>query len=170
MPSFINFIPTPHEDVDVFFNLVSLSSSDVVYDLGSGDGRLLFAALDYGAGKAIGIDLDTKLIGEARETARNKGLDSRATFLEADVMDVSLTDASVILCYLSISASSALKPKFEAELKTGTKIIMESFPVPNWKPDRIFDRGYKRFYLYTMPPEFSNEYPEIYDDCDPVWL
>ena len=170
MPSFINFIPTPYEDVDVFFDLVSLSSSDVVYDLGSGDGRLLFAALDYGAGKVIGIDLDRERIGEAREIARNKGLDDKVTFLEADVMEVSLTDASVILCYLSISASTALKPKFESELKAGTRIIMESFPIPNWKPDRTFDRGYKRFYLYTMPPEFSDEYPEIYDDCDPSWL
>ena len=125
--------------------------------------------MDKGAGKAIGIDLDPERIYEAKEIARSKGLDDRITFLEADVMEVSLADASVILCYLSISASVALEPKFESELRAGTRIIMESFPVPRWKPVRTFDRGYKRFYLYTMPPEFSEEYPESYADCDSYW-
>ncbi len=166
MPSFISFIPTPHEDVDGFFELVSLSSSDVVYDLGSGDGRLLFAALDKGAGKAVGIDIDPERVREAREIARSKGLDDRITFLEADVMEVSLADASVILCYLSNSASAALKPKFESELKPGTRVVMESFPVPGWKPVRTFDRGYKHFYLYIMPPEISDQYPASYGDCE----
>ena len=169
MSSFINFVPTAHEDIDIFFELAPVSSSDVVYDLGSGDGRLLFTALDKGVAKAIGIDLDPQCICQANEIARSKGLDDRITFLEADVMEVSLTDASVILCYLSISASVALKPKFESELKAGTRIVMESFPVPEWKPVRIFDRGYKKFYLYTMPPEFSQEYSGIYADCESDW-
>jgi ubiquinone/menaquinone biosynthesis C-methylase UbiE len=167
MPSFISFIPTPHEDIGGFFELVSLSSSDVVYDLGSGDGRLLFAALDKGVGKVVGIDIDPVRIREATEAARSKGLDDRATFLEADVMEVSLADASVILCYLSNSASAALKPKLESELKPGTRVVMESFPVPGWKPIQTFDKGYKHFYLYTMPPEVSNEYPSVsYGDCE----
>lgn len=167
MPSFISFIPTPNEDIDGFFELVSLSPSDVVYDLGSGDGRLLFAALDKGAGKAVGIDIDPERVREATEMAKSKGLDDRVTFLEADVMEASLADASVILCYLSNSASAALKPKFESELKPGTKVIMESFPVPGWKPVQTFDKGYKHFYLYTMPPELSDESPPVsYGDCE----
>ncbi len=166
MPSFISFIPTPYDDIEGFFELAPLSSSDVVYDLGSGDGRLLFGALEKGAGKAVGIDIDPERVREAQEVARSKGLDDRITFLEADVMDVSLADASVILCYLSHSASAALKPKLESELKPGTRVIMESFPVPGWKPVRTFDRGYRHFYLYTMPPEFSEEYTTSYADYD----
>jgi ubiquinone/menaquinone biosynthesis C-methylase UbiE len=170
MPSFISFIPTPHEDIDGFFELVSLSSSDVVYDLGSGDGRLLFAALDKGAGKAVGIDIDPERIHEGREIAKSKGLDDRITFLEADVMEASLADASVILCYLSNSASAALKPKLESELKPGTRVVMESFPVSGWKPIQTVDRGYKHFYLYTMPPELTEESPpSSYADCEPYW-
>ncbi len=159
MPSFISFIPTPHEDIDGFFELAPLSSSDVVYDLGSGDGRLLFAALNKGAGRAVGVELDSKLVHGVREEAKSKGFESRATFLEADVMEANLTDATVVLCYLISAASAALKPKFESELKPGTKVVMESFPVHGWKPVRTISKGYKEFYLYVMPPEKTEEYP-----------
>ena len=158
MPSFISFIPTPPEHVDGFFESEPLSPSDTVYDLGSGDGRLLFAALERGAGKAIGIDLDPSRVREATEAAKIKGLEDKVTFLEADVMDVNLADASVVLCYLSNSASVALRPKFESELKPGTRIIMESFSVPGWKHVRTVNKGYKQFYLYNMPPEIGDEY------------
>ncbi len=169
MPSFISFIPTPPDHVDGFFELAPVSSSDVVYDLGSGDGRLLFAALDKGAGRAVGVELDPERVREARETAKSKGLEDRITFLEADVMEVSLADASVVLCYLITSASAALKPKFESELKPGTRVVMESFPVPGWKSIRTADKGCKQFYLYTMPPESSEEYPASDADVDLYW-
>ena len=164
MPFFISFIPTPFEDIDGFFELAPVSSSDVVYDLGAGDGRLLFTALQRGAGKAVGVELDPKRINEAKEVAKTKGLEDRINFLEADVMDVNLSEASVILCYLISSASEALKPKFESELKPGTRVIMESFPVPGWKPVRTENKGAKHFFLYVMPPEFSEEYPESDDE------
>lgn len=151
MPSFISFIPTPDEYIDAFFELAPLSSSDVVYDLGSGDGRLLFAALDRGAGKAVGVELNPERVSEARKAARSRGLEDRISFLETDVMQVSLAEASVVLCYLSSSASVALKPKFESGLKPGTRVVMESFPVPGWKPARTIDKVYRQFYLYIVP-------------------
>ena len=137
MPSFISFIPTPYEDIDSFFDLVPLAPSDVVYDLGSGDGRLLFAALEKGAGRAVGVELNPDHIQRAKETAASKGLEGRITFLPADVMDVNLADATVVLCYLFTTASTALKPKFEKELKVGTRVVMESFPVPGWNPAKV---------------------------------
>jgi ubiquinone/menaquinone biosynthesis C-methylase UbiE len=157
MPSFISFIPTPYEDIDPFFDLAPLSPSDVVYDLGSGDGRLLFAALEKGAGRAVGVELNSVHIQKAEETARSKGLQERIAFLEADVMDVNLAGATVILCYLYTTASAALKPKFESELKTGTRVVMESFPVPGWKAVQVTTKGYKSYYLYVMPPEKTSE-------------
>ena len=152
MPSFVGFIPTPCGDIEAFFELAPVSPSDVVYDLGSGDGRLLFAALDNGAGRAMGVELDPECVRAARETARRKGLEDRITFLEADVMEVSLTDASLVLCYLSSMASSALKPKFESELKSGTRVVMKTFAVPGWKPVRTIIRWCDEFCLYVMPP------------------
>ncbi len=155
MGSFISFIPTPLEDIDTFFELAPVSSEDVVYDLGSGDGRLLFAALGKGAGRAVGVELNPDHARAAREKAREKRLEHKVTFLEADVMDVNLSEATVVLCYLITAASVALKPKFEAELKPGTRVVMESFPVNGWKPveTKVIAYGYKTFYLYRMPPE-----------------
>lgn len=152
MPSFIGFIPTQPEYVSGFFELVNLLPSDVVYDLGSGDGRLLFAALEKGAGKAVGVDIDPERVQSARDNAVKKGFQDRATFIESDVLNATLADASVVFCYLCTAASEALKPKFESELKTGTRVVMESFPVPGWQPFKTFSMGYKTFYLYIMPP------------------
>lgn len=153
MPSFIGWVPTPEDHVKGFFELAPVSPSDVVYDLGSGDGRLLFAALEKGAGRAVGVELNPELINKARETALSKGLDGRVNFLNADVMDVDFKDATLIFCYLISEASAKLGPKFEAELKPGTRVVMESFAVPNWKIARTFKIDWKEFYLYNIPPE-----------------
>ncbi len=153
MPSFSRLVPTPDEQIAGFFELVTLTGADVVYDLGSGDGRLLFAALERGAGKAVGVELNPDFVREAAETARRKGAQDRVTLITGDVMEVNLAGASVVLCYLSRDAPGELKPKFAAELKAGAQIVMEMYPVPGWKPVRTTDKGGKRFYLYVMPPE-----------------
>ena len=153
MGSFISWVPTPYEHIDPFFELAPVSSSDVVYDLGSGDGRLLFAALEKGASKAVGVELNPDHARTARDKAKEKGLENKVTFVEADVMDVNLSEATLVLCYLITAASIALKPKLEAELKPGTRVVMESFPVPGWKPLETRSRDHKTYYLYRMPPE-----------------
>ncbi len=159
MPSFIGYIPTEPEYVDGFFELAKITSEDVVYDLGCGDGRLLFAALEKGAKWAVGIDIDPKRIEIARKAATRKGVAGKVSFIEGDALQADLRDATVVFCYLLDTASKALRPKFEAELRKGTRVVMESFPVPGWVPDRAheisygFDTGYRTFYLYVMPPQ-----------------
>lgn len=166
MPAFAGYTPTPSDEIDALFEFTPVSSSDVVYDLGSGDGRLLFAAIDKGAGRAVGVETDPELVRAARETARSKGLEDRITFLEVDLIEVSLADATVILCYLSSTASAALKQKFETELTPGTRIVMEDFPVIGWKPARTSSGGHTHFYggtefyLYIVPPETTEVYLE----------
>ena len=153
MGSFVSFIPTPFEDVNTFFELAPVSSEDVVYDLGSGDGRLLFAALEKGAGRVVGVELNPDHVLTARQKAKEKGLEARVRFLNADVIDVNLSEATLVLCYLITAASKALKPKFEAELKPSTRVVMESFPVHGWMAVETRTYGNKTFYLYQMPPE-----------------
>ena len=153
MGLFVSFIPTATEEVGVFFALAPVGPEDVVYDLGSGDGRLLFAALERGAGRVVGIELNECRIQETRELARKKGVEDKATFVHADVMDVDLSGATLVVCYLYSTASAALKPKFEAELKPGARVVMESFPVHGWKPLEIRHLPARTFYLYRMPPE-----------------
>ena len=76
----------------------------------------------------------------------------KITFIETDVMDADLSPATVIFCYLFPTASEVLKPKFEAELKPGTRVVMESFSIDGWEPDKTLERGGKWFFLYYMPP------------------
>lgn len=155
MPNFVVWVPTAPELIDSFFELAPVSSSDVVYDLGSGDGRLLFTALEKGAGRCVGIDIDPKQVNVARELAKDKGVDDRVTFIEGDVMEQDLSEANVVVCYLLLDALIALRPKFESELKPGTRVVTETFCVPGWKPARTKDIGNKRFYFYVMPPELE---------------
>ncbi|MBI2850524.1 MAG: class I SAM-dependent methyltransferase [Chloroflexi bacterium] len=162
MPKFVKWVPTPSQYIEPFFELAPVSSSDIIYDLGSGDGRLLIAALEKGGGKCVGIELDPECVNASRETAKNKGLDEKLTFIEGDVMGQNLSDASIILCYILGSASAALRPKFEDELKSGTRVVMESFPVPGWKPAKTKEINGRTFYLYIMPPEKTEDY-----DSDP---
>ena len=93
---------------------------------------------------------------EAREKAESNNMADKITFVEADVMKVNLSEASVILCYLYPTASAALRPKFEKELKQGTRIVMESFEIPGWEPAEVKGKNSRRFYLYIMPPKKKN--------------
>lgn len=161
MPSFIGYIPTQPEYISGFFELISLSPSDVVYDLGCGDGRLLFAALEKGAGRVVGIDIDPERVHQARENARKRGFEERAIFIEGDVLNASLAGASVVFCYLSVNASEALKPKLESELRPETRVVMESFPVQGWRPKKTYTLEYKTFFLYVMPPEKTEEFQQM---------
>jgi SAM-dependent methyltransferase len=164
MPSFIEYIPTELIYLGGFFDLVSMSPTDVVYDLGCGDGRLLFAAIEKGAGRAVGVEIDHQVILLARDKAKEKRLEDKVTFLEGDILQTNLADATVVFCYLIGEASQALKPKFEAELNPGTRVVMELFPVPGWKPERMIELdggidygvGYRTFYLYVMPPKYES--------------
>jgi ubiquinone/menaquinone biosynthesis C-methylase UbiE len=167
MSKFVDWIPTQPEFFDTFFELCPVTASDVVYDLGSGDGRLLFAALEKGAGRCVGIDIDPERIKAANEAAENRNINNRIKFIQTDVLDADLSEASVIFCYLYCSASSALRPKFEKELKVGTRIVMESFPIPGWKPDKETVTNDRHFYFYTIPFVKTDDYETAINA--PVW-
>ena len=154
----MKWVPTPDVFIESFFELAPVSESDIVYDLGSGDGRLLFAAVDKGAGRCVGIDLDTECVQASRETARNKSLDGSITFIEGDMMANDLSPASVVLAYLFGSGCAALRPKLEKELKPGSRVVMEMYPVPGWKPAKTKEIHGRNFYLYIMPPEKTEDY------------
>ena len=149
MPKFIGWLPTQQDCLDIFFELTPVSSSDIVYDLGSGDGRLLFKVLEKGTGKCVGIDIDPERICAAMKEAENRQVTDRITFIEADILNVDLSEATLILCYLFPSASAVLRPKFEKELKQGTRIVMEDFEIPGWKPIEVKGKGYSN-YAYVI--------------------
>jgi ribosomal protein L11 methylase PrmA len=141
----------------LFFKLAPVTCEDLVYDLGCGDGRLLIAAVEAGAGKAVGVELNPEMVLESRENIRKKGMEDRIDVLEGDLMDVDLSPATVVLAYLVGAASKALRPKFEAELRVGTRVVMERFPVPGWQEERAVREEPREFYLYTMPPNITDD-------------
>jgi ubiquinone/menaquinone biosynthesis C-methylase UbiE len=161
MPKFgTSWIPTQSEHIKLFFEMCPISSSDVVYDLGSGDGRLLFAALEKGAAKCVGIEMNPECVKISQEAAKNLGVEDKIEFIEIDFMEVDLSEASVVLCYLFPKAYTLLRSKFEKELKPGTRVVMETFPIPGWKPlKEDTSNGVSfSFYTYIMPPEKNTVY------------
>lgn len=166
MIKFINWVPTRPESIDAFFELAPVSFSDIVYDLGSGDGRLLFAALEKGAGRCVGVDVDRECVTDAREKAKEKGMEDKVCFVHGDATETDLSPASVVLCYMYPSASYALRSQLEEELKPGSRVIMETFPVPGWKPNEIREIEGGKLYLYIMPIEKTEDYDDAINHLD----
>src|SRR5678810_1455065 len=121
------FVPTPQEVVDVMLKLAKVTKNDVVYDLGSGDGRIpITAAKTYGA-RAVGIDIDPQRIREANENLKIAGVSDRVKFLNQDLFTTDISGATVVTLYLLPSLNVKLIPKLNKELKPGTRIVSHAF-------------------------------------------
>ena len=152
------FVPTPEDVVDVMLKVAKVGKNDVVYDLGSGDGRIpIAAAKQYGA-RAVGIDIDPVRIGEATANlkaaaATDGGLLSRVRFLNQDLFTTNISEATVVTLYLLPSLNIKLIPKLNKELKPGTRVVSHAFDMgPDIKPDidPINVNG-RVVYFYTIP-------------------
>ena len=131
----IHFTPTRHNIADAMLQLAKVTPDDVVYDLGSGDGRIpIIAAQKYGA-TGVGIEIDPSLVEIAWEIANQAEVASRVTFIVGDLFTADLSKATVISTYLSPSIMKLLMPRLRA-LKPGTRIVSHQFPMPGWTPDR----------------------------------
>jgi cyclopropane fatty-acyl-phospholipid synthase-like methyltransferase len=131
----IFFVPTRHAVADEMLKLAAVSRNDVVYDLGSGDGRILIlAAQKYGA-RGVGIELDPALVASSREVAREGGVADKVTFIEGDLFTADISQATVVTLYLSTRVNQQLEPKLRKELKPGTRIVSHQFPIGEWKAD-----------------------------------
>ena len=134
--------------------LAKVGRDDVVYDLGSGDGRILIlAAQKYGA-RGVGIEINPKLVEVSRQVARDAQLSDRVTFLEGDLFAADISSATVVTLYLSDSVNRELEPKLRRELKPGTRIVSHQFPLGTWQPDLVVhSKGDgTRLFLWTVPP------------------
>ncbi|WNZ30440.1 MAG: methyltransferase domain-containing protein [Candidatus Bathyarchaeota archaeon] len=117
--------------------LSELKSGEVLYDLGSGDGRaVIMAAKDFGA-SSVGIELRDDLAKKALMSIHELGLDGKTKIVQSDIFDVDLSDADVVFLYLTTSANERLKPKLEQELKSGTRIVSHDYEILGWKPKKI---------------------------------
>ncbi len=119
----VPFVPTPQSIVKQMLELASVKSGDVVYDLGSGDGRVVItAAKQYGV-RAVGIDIDSERINQSLENARKAGVEDRVSFRNEDLFEADIREATVVTLYLLHSLNLKLRPKLWKELKPGTRIV-----------------------------------------------
>jgi ribosomal protein L11 methylase PrmA len=127
---------TPQEVVDRMLQMAAVAKDDVVYDLGSGDGRLVItAAKRYGA-RGVGIDIDPALITQSRANARKEGVEGLVEFRQQDALTVDVSPASVVTLYLLSGANLKLRPTLQKQLKPGSRIVSHQFGMGEWVPTR----------------------------------
>jgi len=132
-----SFIPTPIEVVDRMLELAQVSKNDVVYDLGSGDGRIVIkAAKEYGA-RGVGIEIDPKLVKQSRAKAKEDGVSHLVEFRVQDAMKVDVSDATVVTLYLTSEFNSKLRPILEKQLRPGARVVSHDHETKGWTPDKI---------------------------------
>lgn len=144
------YLPTPHHVVGAMLRLAAVSPVDVVYDLGSGDGRIpIAAARDFGA-RAVGVELDTARVELARCHARAAGLDQRVVFRRQDLFATELGEATVVTLFLFHDVNLKLAPLLRA-LRPGTRIVSHRFGLGDWKPDRTVEADGHLLMLWVVP-------------------
>ena len=151
------YIPSTRLNVDEMLRLAEVRPGDVVYDLGSGDGRIVITAAKEWGARGVGVEIDGKLVAESRENAKREGVADRASFREGDVFKADLRDATVVTMYLLTSLVERLQPKLFAELKPGTRIVAHDYGFAGWKPDRTVNVS-KSFHLYVVPARVAGKW------------
>jgi ubiquinone/menaquinone biosynthesis C-methylase UbiE len=130
------YVGTPYPVVDAMLRLAKVKKSDVVYDLGCGDGRILVeAAKTYGA-HGVGVDINPERIQEANELARREGVSQLLSFRVGDLYDVNLQGATLVTLYLLPDVNLRLRPKLQRQLRPGARIVSHSFAMGDWKPNK----------------------------------
>lgn len=159
------YVPTTDAAVDAMLTLANVKKTDVVYDLGCGDGRIVItAAKKYGA-RGVGIDIDPQRIGEARENAKKAGVEHLVRFEENDLFLADIKEATIVTLFLLPQLNLKLKPKLLADLKPGTPIISNTFDMGDWKAEKEVavnpndQDGYSglsnKVFRWTVPPRGS---------------
>lgn len=136
--------------------LAAIKPGEKLYDLGCGDGRVLISAAQNYNAKAIGVEIDDKLVEKAAQRVARLGLQDRIRIIQGDLMKTDLSDADVVVIYLLTMSNEELRPRLEKYLKPGARVLSYSYPVPGWKPQRVDitdGRHDHKIFLYEMPPQ-----------------
>jgi SAM-dependent methyltransferase len=156
------YVPSPLNIVREMLSLAGAGPSDVVYDLGCGDGRVLFTAVDeFKVAKAVGYELDREMVEFLEKRIKNSGMVGRISVIQANFMEADITKATVVTIYLTTSGNVKLRPKLEADLKPGARVVSHDFPVHGWITDQPDDTphiiGNHKMFLYRIPEAYTKE-------------
>jgi SAM-dependent methyltransferase len=155
-------VPTPQRVVEEMLKLVAVKPTDTVYDLGCGDGRLVVTAARRYKARGVGIDIDPRRIKESRANARRAGVTARVKFLQQDLFETDIREASVVTLYLLPQLNRKLRPKLLSDLRPGTRIASHDFDMGDWNPDRV---------IYVQGPTYEHTvyYWVIPANVDGAW-
>jgi amino acid transporter len=164
----VPYVPTPTEVVDEMLNLAQIRDGDVLFDLGSGDGRIVITAAQRWNVRGVGIEIDPMLVRISRQKAAWAGVDDRTEFIESDLFKSDFSRATVVTLYLLPDLNLRLRPKLFRELRPGTRVISHSFDMAEWVPDKTalsatywdlfidYDTTkHSSVYLWIMPANIS---------------
>ena len=146
----VPFVPSPQEVVEKMIDLAGVKKGDVVYDLGSGDGRIVIAAAKKGA-RAVGFEIDGDLLKKSQENIRAAGVQDSAEIRQQDILTVDLSPASVVTMYLLPDVNMKLRPNLLSQLKPGSRVVSHSFDMGDWKPDKVERVDGRTIYLWIIP-------------------
>jgi hypothetical protein len=153
------YYPTPPETVNEMLRMAKIKKGDVLYDLGSGDGRIPIAAAKQFGIRAVGIEIDPKLVKQAEENARLANVSALVRFRNEDMFRVDVSEATIVTLYLSEKLNVLLRPRLLRELRPGSRIISHDFRMGDWKPEQTvrvpWGKLYRTVYLWTVPASGS---------------
>jgi len=145
------YVPTPYQVVDAMLKLANVHPGDVLYDLGSGDGRIPVAAAKQFGIRAVGIEINPQLIAEANENAKKNKVAHLVQFRNEDMFRTDIHDATVVTLYLLPDLNVKLRRRLLAELKPGSRVVSHQFTMGNWQPERKLELNGRTIYLWTIP-------------------
>ncbi len=146
--------PTPLGVVARMLEVAQVKTGDMVYDLGCGDARIVIAAALRGA-RGVGFEIEPNLVQYAIANIKAENVGDKVKVVQQDLFTADMGEASVIALYLLPEMNTRLRPKFWKELKVGTRVVANAFPISGWEPDRVFEVAtrYRNMYLYTVKAE-----------------
>ncbi len=157
------YVVSPQEIVDRMLELANLHAGETLYDLGSGDGRIILTAAQRYRAKAVGVEISDRLVRSTNERINMMGLQNLVTVIHGDLLKVDLSPADVVTIYLMTNSNELLRPNLEKYLKPGARVVSHEYSIPGWKPKLVdkgdFDSHGHVIYLYSIPPEIASGLP-----------
>lgn len=149
----VPFVSTPKEVVVRMLELADVGPDDVLYDLGSGDGRIPIAAARRFGARGVGIEIRSDLVQKSRRRAEIAGVANRVEFRQGDLFDADISAATVVSLYLLPDVNTRLRPRLFDQLEPGTRVVSQSFDMGAWEPDEVVTVDETAVYLWTIPEE-----------------
>lgn len=151
----VPFVPSEDRVVEAMLKLAAVDSDDVVYDLGSGDGRIVIAAARDHDAQAVGVEMDSRRVAQAEARAELAGVSHLVSFVEYDLFHADFSPATVVTLYLLQSVNTTLRPRLLEELRPGSRIVSHAFGMGDWKPDRRLTYGGIGIFLWIVPAKVA---------------